>query len=82
MYTGIRLLLFIHFFILHFSFQLSNFKIFLTLLSGTVRPTNLKLGTDMESGCMYSVLSIPELGCYFLFVPLFLHFSFSPLFKH
>ena len=53
-------------------FFLSNFqtfKIFVTLFSGTVRPRRLKLGTHVDSGQMYRV-----------FVPLFLHFSFSPIF--
>ena len=39
-------------------FFLSNFqtlKIFVTLFSGTVRPTKLKLGTQVDSGWMYCV---------------------------
>ena len=28
------------------------------------------------------VLWIPESGCFCIFVPLFLHFSFSPIFRH
>ena len=41
-----------------FIFFLSNFqtlKFFITLLSGTVRPRRLKLGTHMDSGWMYGV---------------------------
>ena len=41
-----------------FIFFLSNFqtlKIFITLLSGTVRPRRLKLGTHVDSGRMYHV---------------------------
>ena len=39
-------------------FFLSNFqtsKCFVALFSGTVRPTKLKLGTDIDSGCVYCV---------------------------
>ena len=57
MYTGIRPLLCICPFISSFFF-LSNFqtlKIFVTLFSGTVRPSGLKLGTHMDSGQMYRV---------------------------
>ena len=133
-YTGIRLLLLIRPFIPSFFF-LSNFqtlKFFVTLLSGTVRPRRLKLGTYVDSGQMYRVYQnqaaaaysflyflflqysniknfrhtflrnceaskvetwctrgqwvdvscIPELGRCCIFVPLFFHFSFSPIFKH
>ena len=56
MYTRIRLLLLIHFFILHFlSLQFSNIKIFVALLSGIVSPRKLKLGTHMKNGWMYRV---------------------------
>ena len=57
MYTGIRLLLLICPFLSSFFF-LSNFqtlKFFVTLLSRTVRPRRLKLGTHVDSGQMYSV---------------------------
>ena len=118
---------------LHFlSLQFSNIKTFRTLLSGTVRPRRLKLGTHVDSGWMYGVYQnqaavaylflyffflqysnikvfvtflrnceakkvetwcthgqwvdvpcIPESGsCCCIFVPLFFHFSFSPIFKH
>ena len=56
-YTGIRLLLLICPFISSFFF-LSNFqtlKFVVTLFSGSVRPTRLKLGTNMDSGQMYRV---------------------------
>ena len=43
MFTGIRLL------------QLSNIKFFRTLLSGTVRPRRLKLGTNVDNGWMSGV---------------------------
>ena len=44
-----------------FSFSFSSFqalkalKIFVTLFSGTVRPTRLKLGTHVDNGWMYCV---------------------------
>ena len=63
------------YFFIFLSLQFSTFKFFITLFSGTVRPRRLKLGTDIDSGQM-------ESGCCFLFIPLFLHFSFSPIFKH
>ena len=61
-YTGIRLLLLIHPFISSFFFlsNLQTLRIFVTLLSGTVRPRRLK--------------RIPESGCCCLFVPLFFIF--------
>ena len=63
-------------------FFLSNFrtlKIFVALFSGTVRHIKLKLGTH---GQWVDASCIPKSGCCFLFVPLFLHFSFSTIFKH
>ena len=83
-YTGVRLLLLICRFISSFFF-LANFqtlKIFVTFFSGTVRSRRLKIGrTWYTRGQWVDVLCIPESGCC-LFVPLFLHFSFSPIFKH
>ena len=49
-YTGIRVLLLIGHLISSFS---AHF--FCTLLSGTVRPRRLKLGTHVDSGWMYGV---------------------------
>ena len=57
MCTGIRLLLLICPFISSFFF-LSNYqtlKIFVTFFSGTARSRRLKLGTQVDSGQMYSV---------------------------
>ena len=57
MFTGCMLLLLIDPFILSFFF-LSNFqtlKIFVTLFSGTVMPSKLKLSTHMHSRWMYCV---------------------------
>ena len=64
------------------SLQFSTLKFFLTLLSGTVRPRRLKIGTHVDSGQMYHDLSCkPESGCCCIFIPLFLHFSLSPIFN-
>ena len=59
---------------LFFHFSFSNFhilKFFVTLFLGTLRPRRLKHGTHMDSGQIYRV---PESGCCFLFVPLFIFF--------
>ena len=83
-YTRIRLLLLIHPFISSFFF-LSNFqtyKIFITLFSRTVRLTKVGLGLQsrnlvhIDNGWMYRVYR-NQLAAY-----LFLHFSFSSVFKH
>ena len=61
-----------------FIFFLSNFqtlKFFVTLLSGTLRPRWLKLG-----GQWVDVSCIPESGGCCIFVPLFFHSSFSPIY--
>ena len=69
---------------LYFSFVfLSNFQtltFFITLFSRTVRP--LKVETWYTRDQWMDVSWIPESGCCCLFIPLFLHFSFSPIFKH
>ena len=65
-----------------FIFFLSNFqtlKSFVTLLSGTVRPRRLKLW--YTRGQWADVSYIPESVCCCLFILLFLHFSFSPIFN-
>ena len=41
-----------------------------------------KIATWYTHGLWADVLCIQESGCCCLFVPLFLHFSFSPIFKH
>ena len=82
MYTGIRLLLLSHPFISSFFF-LSNFQtlqIFVTLFSGTVRPRRLKVGAHVDNGWMYCVYRNQAAAAYLF--RLFLHFSFSPVFKH
>ena len=60
-------------------FFLSNvqkLKNFVTLSSGTMRPAWYTCQQWVDVSC------IPESGCCPLFVPLFLHFSFSPIVKH
>ena len=62
-------------------FFLSNFqtlKIFITLFSGTVRPRRLKLGAPMDNRWMYHVYRNQAAAA----ICPFLHFSFSPIFKH
>ena len=61
-------------------FFLSNFqrlKFFITLFSGTVRSRYWKLVTHVDCERMYHVYH-----CCCLFIPLFLHLSFSPFFNH
>ena len=77
MYSIIRLLLLIHPFICSFFF-LSNFqtlKFFITLFSGTVRTTKLKLSTHMDSGWMYTGIRLLLLVCPFI-CSFFLSFIF------
>ena len=67
---------------LYFSFFfLSNFQTlncFVTLLRNCEA---LKVETWYTRGQWADVLCVPESGCWCLFVPLFLHFSFSTIFK-
>ena len=77
MYTGIRLLLLIGPLISSFFF-LSNFQtlnFFCTLLSGTVRPRRLKLGTHMDSGWMYGVNQNQAAAAYSFLYFFFLQYS-------
>ena len=58
-----------------------NIEIFRHTFLGIVRPGRLKLVTHVDSGQWADVSCIPESGCCCLFVPLFLHFSFYPIFN-
>ena len=61
-----------------FIFFLSNFqtlKIFDTLLSGTLRPRRLKLGTHVDSGWMYGVYQNQAAAAYSSLYFLFLQYS-------
>ena len=69
------------YFFIFLSLQFSTLNVFVTLFSGTMRPRRLKIGTHVDSGQMYYVYPIPESGCCCLFITLFLHFSFSPVFS-
>ena len=75
-YTRTRLLPLINPFITSFFFLSSHqtFTIFVTLFSGT----------EIWCTCGQSVLisCIQELGCCCLFVPLLVHFSFSPILSY
>ena len=65
-----------------FIFFLSNFqtlKFFVTLLSGTVRPRRLKLGTHVDSGWMYHVCQNQAVAAY---SSLYFFIFLSPVFKH
>ena len=57
------------------SLQFSTLKFFITLFSESVRPRRFKHGTHRQWA---DVSCIPESGCC-LFIPLFLHFSFSAI---
>ena len=67
-------------------FFLSSFptlKFFVTLFSGTVRTRRLKLGAHVDSGKMYRVYRNQAAAAYSsLYFFIFLHISFSPIFKH
>ena len=60
-----------------FLFNFQKLKFFITLFSGTVKPRYWKLVTHVDRERMYLLYC-----CCCLFIPLFLHFSFSPVFKH
>ena len=63
---------------LHFSFQFSTLKLFVTLFSRTVSPRRVKLGTHVDSGQMYHVYRNPAAAAYlslYFFIFLFLQFS-------
>ena len=67
-----------------FIFFLTNFqtlKIFITLLSGTVRPRRLKLGTHVDSGWMYSVYQNQAAAAYSSLY-FFLQYSNIKNFRH
>ena len=74
-----------------FFFFLSNYQtltIFVTFFSGTVRPRKLKLGTHVNSGCMYRfntgirlllLLICPIIGPFFFLSNFQLQICLSPL---
>ena len=61
-----------------FIFFLSNFQtlnFFCTLLSGTVRPRRLKLGTHLDSGWMYGIYQKQAAAAYSFLYFFFLQYS-------
>ena len=63
---------------LHFSFQFSTLKFFVTLFSRTMRPRRLQIGTLVDSGQMYHVYQIQAAAAYsslYFFIFLSLQFS-------
>ena len=70
---------------LYFIFFLSNFqmlKFFVTLLSATVRPRRLKLGTHVDSGWMYCVYQNQAAAAYSILYFLFPQYSNVKSFRH
>ena len=68
-----------------FIFFLSNFqslKVFVTLLSGTVRPRRLKLGTHVDSSSMYHVYQKQAAAAYWSLYFFFLQYSNIKNFRH
>ena len=68
----------IFYFFIFLSLQFSNIKIFVTLLSGTVRSRRLKLGTHMDNGQIYCVYRNQAAAAYsslyfFIFFPILKH---------
>ena len=67
-------------FFIFLSLQLSNMKVFRHTFLRNCEA--LKVETWYTCRQWADVWYIPELGCSCLFVPLFLYFPFSPVFKH
>ena len=68
------------YFFIFLSLQFSILKFFVTLVSGTVRPRRLKLGTHVDSGQMYHVYRNQAAAAYsFLYFFIFLSLQFSTL---
>ena len=67
------------YFFIFLSLQFSNIKFFCHTFLRNCEAKKIK--TWYTGGQLVNVLCIPESGCCCLFVPLFLHFSFSPIFK-
>ena len=66
-----------HYFFIFLSLQFSTLKYFVTLFSGTVRPSRLKLGTHMDSGQMYHVYLNQAAAYLSLYFFIFLSVQFS-----
>ena len=68
------------YFFIFLSLQFSNIKIFRHTFLRNCKAW--KVETWYTHGQWADVSCLPESGCCCLFVHLFLHFSFSPIFKH
>ena len=66
------------YFFIFLSLLFSTLKIFITIFSGIVRPRRLKRGTHLDSEQLYHVYQ-NQAAAHIL--PLFLHFSFCPIFN-
>ena len=76
---------FIPLFFIFLSLQFSNFKIFVTLFSGTVRPTRLKVYTHVDNEWFYRVYRNQAAALYlslyfFIFLSNFQTFKISVMF--
>ena len=68
------------YFFIFLSLQFSTVKCFVTLFSGTVRPSRLKIGTHVDSGQMYHVHQNQAAAAYSsLYFFIFLSLQFSTL---
>ena len=65
------------YFIIFLSLQFSNINIFVTLFSGTVRPTKLILGTHMDKGLVYCVYQNQTAAAYSSLYFIFFSLQFS-----
>ena len=68
------------YFFIFLSLQFSHIKIFCHIFLRNCE--TLKVETWYIHGQWADVSCVPESGCCCIFVPLFLHFSFSPIFKY
>ena len=68
------------YFFLFLSLKFSNIKLFHPTFLRNCEA--LKIETWYTCGQWADLSCIPESGCCCLYIPLFLHFSFSPIFKH
>ena len=68
------------YFFIFLSLQLSNIKNFCHNFLRNCESRTLKRGTLVDNGQMYRIYWNPAAASFF--VLLFLHFSFSPIFKH
>ena len=70
-----RCCLLVPLFLYFLSLRFSNIRIFLSLLSGTVRSRRLKLGTHVDSGWLYGVYQNQAAAAYLFLYFFFLQYS-------